>query len=110
MKVWFSAKELAGVAGLSKYPTNVTRLAKKEKWTSRPLVGVKGGGVEYALSSFPQEVQEEIRDKFATSVVVAKPKKLPVMRSVALTELTEKQRQAAEARMALVAYVLKLEE
>lgn len=31
MKEWFSAKELAGVGGLSKYPTNVTRQAKKRK-------------------------------------------------------------------------------
>lgn len=47
MKLWFSAKELAGIGGLSKHPSNVNRQARKEKWQSQPLKGVKGGGVEY---------------------------------------------------------------
>ncbi|HDL3365255.1 TPA: putative DNA-binding transcriptional regulator, partial [Mannheimia haemolytica] len=50
MKDWFSAKELAGISGLSKYPTNVTRQAKKEQWATRPLKGVKGGGFEYHIN------------------------------------------------------------
>lgn len=110
MKEWFSAKELAGIGGLSKYPTNVTRLAKKEKWASRPLVGVKGGGLEYQLSSLPETVQTEIRSRFMSAVVEAKPKKLPVVRAeVDVGNLTTKQRDIADARMALVAYVLELE-
>ncbi|WP_017806813.1 Mu transposase C-terminal domain-containing protein [Avibacterium paragallinarum] len=111
LKPYYSAQELICLR-LSVLPTTkkaVIDKAKRENWQSRKRVG-RGGGLEYALSSLPQDVQDAIRDKFATSVVVAKPKKLPVMRSVVLTELTEKQRQAAEARMALVAYVLKLEE
>ncbi|WP_279325216.1 DNA-binding protein, partial [Avibacterium paragallinarum] len=69
---------------LSVLPTTkkaVIDKAKRENWQSRKRVG-RGGGLEYALSSLPQDVQDAIRDKFATSVVVAKPKKLPVMRSV----------------------------
>lgn len=110
MKEWFSAKELAGIGGLSKYPTNVTRLAKKEKWASRPLVGVKGGGLEYSLNSMPEAVQTEIRSRFMSAVVEAKPKKLPAVRAeVDVGNLTTKQREIADARMALVAYVLELE-
>ena len=41
MKLWFSAKELAGIGGLSKHPSNVNRLARKEKWQSQPLYARK---------------------------------------------------------------------
>ncbi|MEN2900114.1 hypothetical protein NJNGDCLN_01770 [Mannheimia haemolytica] len=110
MKDWFSAKELAGISGLSKYPTNVTRQAKKEQWATRPLKGVKGGGFEYHINSLPTEVQTEIRSRFMSAVVEAKPKKLPVVRAeVDVGNLTTKQREIADARMALVAYVLELE-
>lgn len=109
MKLWFSAKELAGIGGLSKHPSNVNRLARKEKWQSQPLKGVKGGGVEYALSSLPELVQIELQKKFVCSV--SKPKSLPAdLRQVELKTLTEKQREVAGARMALVAQVAQLEQ
>ncbi len=109
MKLWFSAKELAGIGGLSKHPSNVNRLARKEKWQSQPLKGVKGGGVEYALSSLPELVQMELQKKFVCSV--SKPKSLPAdLRQVELKTLTEKQREVAGARMALVAQVAQLEQ
>ena len=109
MKLWFSAKELAGIGGLSKHPSNVNRLARKEKWQSQPLKGVKGGGVEYALSSLPELVQMELQKKFVCSV--SKPKSLPaVLCQVELKTLTEKQREVAGARMALVAQVAQLEQ
>ncbi|WP_256710615.1 Mu transposase C-terminal domain-containing protein, partial [Mannheimia haemolytica] len=58
----------------------------------------------------PQEIQTEIRSRFMSAVVEAKPKKLPVVRAeVELGNLTTKQREIADARMALVAYVLELE-
>lgn len=111
LKPYYSAQELIGLQ-LVILPTTkkaVIDKAKRENWQSRKRVG-RGGGVEYALSSLPQEVQEEIRDKFATSVVAGKPKKLPVLKSVVLEDITEKQRQAADARMTLVAYILQLEQ
>ena len=109
MKLWFSAKELAGIGGLSKHPSNVNRLARKEKWQSQPLKGVNGGGVEYALSSLPELVQMELQKKFVCSV--SKPKSLPAdLRQVELKTLTEKQREVAGARMALVAQVAQLEQ
>lgn len=109
MKLWFSAKELAGIGGLSKHPSNVNRQARKEKWQSQPLKGVKGGGVEYALSSLPESVQIELQKKFVCAV--SKPKSLPAdLRQVELKALTEKQREVAGARMALVAQVAQLEQ
>lgn len=109
MKLWFSAKELAGIGGLSKHPSNVNRQARKEKWQSQPLKGVKGGGVEYALSSLPESVQIELQKKFVCAV--SKPKSLPAdLRQVELKTLTEKQREVAGARMALVAQVAQLEQ
>ena len=109
MKLWFSAKELAGIGGLSKHPSNVNRQARKEKWQSQPLKGVKGGGVEYALSSLPESVQIELQKKFVCAA--SKPKSLPAdLRQVELKTLTEKQREVAGARMALVAQVAQLEQ
>ncbi|MEE6042632.1 Mu transposase C-terminal domain-containing protein [Avibacterium paragallinarum] len=111
LKTHYSVAELLqlNLLELPKAHKNVLDKAKRENWQSRKRVG-RGGGVEYALSSLPQAVQAEIRDKFATSVVADKPKKLPVLKSVVLEDLTEKQRQAADARMTLVAYVLQLEQ
>ena len=108
MKLWFSAKELAGIGGLSKHPSNVNRQARKEKWQSQPLKGVKGGGVEYALSSLPESVQIELQKKFVCAV--SKPKQLPTVKNLNLADLTTKQREIADARMALVAYVSELEQ
>lgn len=111
MKEWFSAKELAGMGGLSKYPTNVTRLAKKEKWQTRQMQGIKGGGFEYHLTSLPIDTQNELRTRFAVSVVEQKPKKLPVVKAeVDLANLTNKQRAVADARMVLISKVLELED
>jgi len=111
MKEWFSAKELAGIGGLSKYPTNVTRLAKKEKWQTRQMQGIKGGGFEYHLASLPIDTQNELRTRFAVSVVEQKPKKLLVVKAeVDLANLTNKQRAVADARMVLISKVLELED
>ncbi|AKD37526.1 bacteriophage Mu transposase [Pasteurella multocida subsp. multocida OH4807] len=68
MKLWFSAKELAGIGGLSIHPSNINRLAKQQNWVSQPKKGVKGGGLEYALSSLPKNVQDEIKFRFAKSL------------------------------------------
>ena len=107
MKLWFSAKELAGIAGLSIHPSNINRLAKRENWVSQPKKGVKGGGLEYAFSSLPAEVQIELQKQFA---VVEKPKLPVVKKQIDLENITTKQREIADARMALVAYVQNLEQ
>lgn len=112
LKTHYSVAELLKLK-LSTLPQahkNVLDKAKRENWESRKRVG-KGGGVEYALCSLPQALQDEIRTKFAVSIVKAKPKSLPAdLRQVELKTLTEKQREVAGARMALVAQVAQLEQ
>nr|WP_288668914.1 Mu transposase C-terminal domain-containing protein [uncultured Haemophilus sp.] len=111
LKTHYSVAELLKLK-LSTLPQahkNVLDKAKRENWESRKRVG-KGGGMEYALCSLPQVLQDEIRTKFAVSIVKAKPKSLPAdLRQVELKNLTEKQREVAGARMALVAQVAQLE-
>ena len=112
LKTHYSVAELLKLK-LSTLPQahkNVLDKAKRENWESRKRVG-KGGGVEYALCSLPQTLQDEISTKFAVSIVKAKPKSLPAdLRQVELKTLTEKQREVAGARMALVAQVAQLEQ
>lgn len=111
LKTHYSVAELLKLK-LSTLPQahkNVLDKAKRENWESRKRVG-KGGGMEYALCSLPQALQDEIRTKFTVSIVKAKPKSLPAdLRQVELKNLTEKQREVAGARMALVAQVAQLE-
>lgn len=84
--------------------------AYKEKWKSQPKKG-KGGRLEYELSSFPQTVRDEIYKRFTTQIIESKPKKLPVIRAETdLANLTDKQREIADARMGLVQYVFELEQ
>lgn len=111
LKTHYSVAELLKLklSSLPQAHKNVLDKAKRENWESRKRAG-KGGGVEYALCSLPQDLQDEIRNKFATSVVKAKPKALPALRQVELKTLTEKQREVAGARMALVAQVAELEQ
>lgn len=111
LKTHYSVAELLSFK-LSSLPSahkNVLEKAVRENWQSQKRKG-RGGGVEYELISLPTEVQTEIRSRFMSAVVEAKPKKLPVVRAeVDVGNLTTKQREIADARMALVAYVLELE-
>lgn len=110
LKTHYSVYELAdfSLKALPKAPKNIAVQAKRENWQSRKREG-RGGGLEYALASMPEPIQSEIRDRFAVSVVNKKPS-LPVVRDVDLSSLTNKQRQIADARMALVAAVSQLEQ
>ena len=61
LKTHYSVAELLKLK-LSTLPQahkNVLDKAKRENWESRKRVG-KGGGVEYALCSLPQTLQDEI--------------------------------------------------
>ncbi|VEB25734.1 phage transposase [Actinobacillus lignieresii] len=111
LKTHYSVAELLSFK-LSSLPSahkNVLEKSVRESWQSQKRTG-RGGGYEYALSSMPEEVQNEIRSRFAVSVIKSKPK-LPVVRAeIDLSSLTNKQRNTADARMALVAKVLELED
>ena len=42
MKDWVYASEIAGIGGMPKSPSNVTRKATKEGWERQQVEGVKG--------------------------------------------------------------------
>lgn len=112
LKTHYSAKELVDLS-LTCLPNSVQGIiykAKKQQWRNRKRIG-KGGGLEYELSSFPQTVRDEIYKRFTTQIIESKPKKLPVIRAETdLANLTDKQREIADARMGLVQYVFELEQ
>lgn len=111
LKTHYSVYEYAefGVSGLPKAPKNIQAFFERNKCKARKRQG-RGGGVEYELASLPMDLQTEIRNKFAEVVVATKPKQLPTVKNLNLADLTTKQREIADARMALVAYVSELEQ
>lgn len=111
LKTHYSAKELLefSLSDLPKSVQGIIYQAKKQLWKTQKRKG-KGGGVEYALSSLPTELQKEILDKVSKSVVQSKPNSQQIIKQINLDELTTNQRQIADARMALVAYVQQLEQ
>ncbi|WP_330962059.1 Mu transposase C-terminal domain-containing protein [Pasteurella multocida] len=110
LKTHYSAKELLELS-LSCLPNSVQGIiyqAKKQGWKSQKRVA-RGGGSEFALASLPKEIQNEIYSKFTESMVQRKPT-LPAVKQIDLDDVTSKQRDIADARMALVAYVQNLEQ
>lgn len=76
LKTHYSAKELVGLS-LATLPNSVQGIlyqAKKNCWATQKRVG-KGGGVEYAVKSMPEDVQAEIVVKLGKSAV----KNLPIL-------------------------------
>lgn len=59
-KEWYTSKQLEGLKGLPNQATNITRKARKENWKARDIKGVKGGGLEFHYSSFPDEVLKQL--------------------------------------------------
>ncbi|HHE3463469.1 Mu transposase C-terminal domain-containing protein [Pasteurella multocida] len=110
LKTHYSAKELLELS-LSCLPNSVQGIiyqAKKQGWESQKRVA-RGGGSEFALASLPKEIQNEVYSKFTESIVQRKPT-LPAVKQIDLNNITSKQREIADARMALVAYVQNLEQ
>lgn len=56
---WYTAKEIAGLAGVPGTPQNVNSKAKRESWQSRQRQA-RGGGMEYHINSLPQTTQAAI--------------------------------------------------
>ena len=75
-KGWYSAQDLAGLPGMPETYSAVIRAAKKNLWTNRPKVRNKG--LEYALSSLPDETRKHILG-LAISQAVETPS-LPVLK------------------------------
>ena len=111
LKTHYSVYEYAefGILGMPKAPKNIQAFFERNQCRSRKRQG-RGGGVEYELASLPLDLQTEIKNKFTEAIVATKPKQLPATKAINLADLTTKQREIADARMALVAYVGELEQ
>ncbi|HBO22218.1 MULTISPECIES: DNA-binding protein [unclassified Providencia] len=59
-KLWFTAKELAGLEGLPTSPQGVNLMARREGWKNRRKRGVQGKAVEYYAESLPGEIQGQL--------------------------------------------------
>lgn len=102
MKRWFTAPELAGLAGMPMSASAVIRRAKREHWLAKWHTG-QGGGKEYNITSLPTETQAALHFKYAPLPEISKDKELIVREKVdkKLTELKEWQRTIFHARLAL---------
>lgn len=113
-KLFYSIQELNSLE-LSGLPSTVQGLiyrVENEQWARRPRAG-RGGGYEYELASMPPEIQQQIREYEIANLVIeprhAKVKSLTILESQELEQLTEDQREIADARLYLVSAVARLE-
>lgn len=65
---WYLAKDLAGMPGLPKAITSVSRKAANDGWNRRKVEGVKGRAFEYSFDSLPVETQKHILAKQAAEL------------------------------------------
>ena len=113
MNMWFTVQELTGCQSFPNTERGgrkfLDKIVKDKPDIKRKRQGTKA--FEYAFSGLPEQIQNELCHRFSVSIVKAKPKSLPAdLRQVELKTLTEKQREVAGARMALVAQVALLEQ
>ena len=113
MNMWFTVQELTGCQSFPNTERGgrkfLDKIVKDKPDIKRKRQGTKA--FEYAFSGLPEQIQNELCHRFSVSIVKAKPKLLPAdLRQVELKNLTEKQREVAGARMALVAQVAQLEQ
>lgn len=59
-KMWFTAKELAGLEGLPTSPQGINLMARREGWKNRRKRGIQGKAVEYCRDSLPGEIQSQL--------------------------------------------------
>jgi len=113
MNMWFTVQELTGCQSFPNTERGgrkfLDKIVKDKPDIKRKRQGTKA--FEYAFSGLPEQIQNELCHRFSVSIVKAKPKSLPAdLRQVELKTLTEKQREVAGARMALVAQVAQFEQ
>ncbi|PWC24714.1 transposase [Brenneria nigrifluens] len=127
---WVTAKDIAGLPGLPSAISSVLRKAKKENWVFRQKSGVKGVAYEFQFDCLPSGVQNAIRQRYYEQLLQQQPTKSPAKAKTTASssqlleivrqcpavleqktaELTQKQRDIADARMVLVVEVLRLED
>lgn len=108
MKDHYTAAELAALKlpGLPSTQQNIKRRARQEGWPAQKRGG-RGGGWEYPLSALPRQARDALLTREAAAPVPAAadapPADAPVLPD--LPSLTDRQREVAAARAALVAEV-----
>ncbi|HDR1289531.1 transposase domain-containing protein [Pasteurella multocida] len=110
IKTHYSAMEIASFK-LNSAPhahKNVQEKAKRECWTARKREG-RGGGLEYAFESLPQEIQAEILLKHTESKGFTEPTRgvahknyLPEVIWAPFDKASEKQRAEAQQKLILL--------
>lgn len=122
---WVLSSELLGLKGMPQTLRGITKKAATEKWVKRRRQGVKGNVFEYAISNFSAEIQAAIQAKQLENLLhntPTHPEKILIPAKVnkksqqlglipieqGLQHLDDKQRATADARLALVSYVLSL--
>lgn len=113
MNMWFTVQELTACHSFPNTERGgrkfLDKIVKDKPDIKRKRQGTKA--FEYAFSGLPEQIQNELCHRYSVSIIKAKPKSLPAdLRQVELKTLTEKQREVAGARMALVAQVAQLEQ
>lgn len=93
----------------------VQKKAKRENWASQPRKG-RGGGLEYEVASMPTEIQQAIREHVLASLVIEPRREVAVASSELvlhetqkLNNLNDKQREIADARLAVLHHIAKME-
>lgn len=114
IKTFYSISDLLYMR-LDAFPATdrgVQKKADRESWNRQPRSG-RGGGYEYELASMPLDIQQQIREYAIANLVIepkhAEVKPLIIQESQKLDQLTDNQRDIADARLLLVAQVAKLE-
>ncbi|MFW2176628.1 MULTISPECIES: Mu transposase C-terminal domain-containing protein [unclassified Moraxella] len=90
MKAYYSAKELYQLGVLNgASERTIKRTASKENWSFRDREG-RGGGVEYAVDSFCQEIQAEIKAKLLQQMADSVELPAQIVGNAPLTHATAK--------------------
>ncbi|MDA5619315.1 transposase, partial [Pasteurella multocida subsp. multocida] len=109
--MWLTVSELVKCPSLPSSERGcrkaLDKLTKKNPSIRRKKAGTKA--FEYNSLYLSQQIQQEIQELFSNAVVQRRPS-LPTVKQIDLNNITSKQREIADARMALVAYVQNLEQ
>ncbi len=106
-KMWFTAKELAGLEGLPTSPQGVNLMARREGWKNRRKRGIQGKAVEYCLESLPDEIQSQL-NLFEPTVTYQNQNKSQNQKADALQVWIEAYYQLTEnERSKIVKYILR---
>ncbi len=71
LATWYSAKELAGLPGLPKAITSISRKAVNDGWQRQQVEGVKGRSFQYHIDNLPEETQKHLRQQQAKAEIAA---------------------------------------